>query len=86
MLDLKKFLNRITCGDFNPPHPPHCFCDITHQCFAGKKLKNLNISASGIYPVYIPIILRAETSIYASSDFGPLGPKPCGGNNKFNPL
>jgi hypothetical protein len=27
------------------------------------------------------IILRAGTSLYASSGFGPLGPKPCGGNN-----
>jgi hypothetical protein len=32
-------------GDFNTPI---VFCDITHQCFAGKKLKNLNFSASGI--------------------------------------
>ena len=77
MLDLKQFLYHITCGDFNTPH---CFCDITHQCFAGKKLKNLNFSASGIYHMYIQIILRAGTSIYASSGFGPLGPKPCGGN------
>jgi hypothetical protein len=51
-------------GDFNTPH---CFCDITHQCFAGKKLNQ-------------KIILRAGTSIYASSGFGPLAPKPCGGN------
>ena len=49
MLDLKQFLYHITCGDFNTPH---CFCDITHQCFAGKKLKNLNFSASGIYRLY----------------------------------
>jgi hypothetical protein len=63
------------CGDFNIPH---CFCDITHQCFAGKKLKNVNFSASGIYriDVHIDIILRAGTSIYASSGFGPLGPNP----------
>jgi hypothetical protein len=33
-------------GDFNTPI---VFSDITHQCFAGKKLKNLNFSASGIY-------------------------------------
>ena len=31
------------------------FCDITHQCFAGKKLKNLNFPASGIYRIYILI-------------------------------
>jgi hypothetical protein len=40
---------------------PPMFCDITKcarkalQCFAGKKLKNLNFSASGIYRIYILI-------------------------------
>ena len=33
------------------------------------------------YLVHIDIILRAGTSIYASSGFGPLGPNPCGGHN-----
>jgi hypothetical protein len=42
-------LYHITCGDLNTPH---YFCDITHQCFAGKKLKNLNFFASGIYRSY----------------------------------
>ena len=79
MLDLKQFLYHITCRDFNTSH---CFCDITHQCFAGKKLKNLNFSASGIYPVYIPIILRAGTSIYASIlGFWPSGAKTLRGKN-----
>ena len=41
----------------------------------GKKLKNL--SFCGIYPIYIDIILRAGTSIYASSGFG-LGFWPSG--------
>ena len=33
--------------------------------------------------LYIDIILHAGTSIYASSGFGPLGPKLCGGNYSF---
>ena len=38
-------------GEFNTPPPP-LFCDITHQSFVGKKLKNLNFSASCIYRIY----------------------------------
>ena len=33
--------------------------------------------------IYIDIILRAGTSIYASSGFGPLGPKPFGDKNRI---
>ncbi len=33
-----------------------------------------------VYTSINNIILRAGTSICASSGFGPLGPKPCGGN------
>jgi hypothetical protein len=42
---------------------PHCFCDITHQCFAGKKLKNLNFSASG-HRIYIYIYIYILISYY----------------------
>ena len=50
-----------------PRNYPPQLCDITHQCFADKKLKNLKLS--GIYSIYIDIILHAGTSIYASSSF-----------------
>ena len=33
---------------------------------------------------YIYITARAGATIYASSGFDPLGPKPCGGNNNNN--
>jgi hypothetical protein len=62
MLDLKQFISYYVRELQYPP----MFCDITqcarkalmgttHQCFAGKKLKNLNFSASGIYRIYILI-------------------------------
>jgi hypothetical protein len=42
-------------GDFKTPI---VFCDITHQCFAGKKLKNLNFSASGTDTARISYYVR----------------------------
>ena len=41
------------------------------------------LEISGIYLLYIDIILRTGT-IYASSGFGPSGAKPCGGNQTNN--
>ena len=37
-----------------------------------------------VYTSINNIILRAGTSICASSGFGPLGPKPCGGNEQYH--
>ena len=64
------------------PPPPHCFAILPTNALRGKNLKT---EISLVYRIHTDIILRAGTSIYASSGFGPLGPKPCGGN-KYLPI
>ena len=74
----------------NEPRARHLLCSDhaeTPQCFAilptnALRGKNLKTEISLVYRIHTDIILRAGTSIYASSGFGPLEPKPCGGKKR----
>jgi hypothetical protein len=89
MLDLKQFISYYVR---ELQYPPQCFAILPSvsakhwwvlptNALREKKLKFLCLwYIPYIYILISYLLLRAGTSIYASSGFGPLGPKPCGGN------